>query len=419
MSFFNSLVQRIGYGAIMYNGNSSALVSCYPFFTSRSNFTALPSLSSSGTATTISINDVDDYWTVMPGYKLEVYNGMFYSAGILLTGDNTTGVVPVNYTISPANQASSIKLYFNNTLIQDPGDSVPLFNGSSVTVSNYATTTYDIAFGTTYYHVYEFYTGSTGTLSFTGSSNVSNIQCLLVGGGGGGGNYFSGNTGAGGGGAGTFAHATFTAIPGSTFTITVGAGGAGGGGNSNNPGLVGSLTSITRTVNSVVDATLNAGGGGGGGSLNGQTGNNQSYGSSAGGYGTNSATLATSYTATGSAFTVITAATFRGGSGVGSGTGGGGGGGAGAAGSNGAFLGGGGPGGAGRAWTVIPARSFAGGGGGMNSTNGGTAGGGGTGGGGAGYSSATPNTGSGGGASFGGTAGGSGGSGICIIAIPV
>ena len=111
MSYFNSLVQRVGYGAIMYNGSSTGIVSCYPFFTSRPNLTALTSISSSG-AGTISINDVDDYWTVMPGYKLEVYNNAFYGS-LLLTGDNTNGVVPINYVIS-ANQASSIKLYFNS-----------------------------------------------------------------------------------------------------------------------------------------------------------------------------------------------------------------------------------------------------------------------------------------------------------------
>jgi len=417
MPFFNSLVQRIGYGAIMYNGNSTSILSCYPFFTSLSNFTALTARSSSGAATTISINDVDDYWTVMPGYKLEVYAGAFYSSGILFTGDNTTGVVPINYlSPSPQNQASSIKLYFNNTLIQDPGDSVALFNGSTVTVSNYAITTYDIAFGTTYYHVYEFYTGSTGTLSFTGSSNVSNIQCLLIGGGGGGGNYFNGNTGAAGGGAGSVVTTSFTAAPGDTFTITVGAGGAGGGANSNNPGLVGSVSSITRSVGGV--ATLNAGGGGGGGSVNQPTGNNQSFGSTGGGTGANSAATITAHTVTGSLFTNIISSSFRGGSGVGGGYGGGGGGGAGAVGGNGAYLSSAGAGGAGRAWTVTGGRLFAGGGGGMNSTSGGNAGGGGSGGGGAGYSSATANTGSGGGAGFAGTAGGSGGSGICIIAVP-
>jgi fibronectin-binding autotransporter adhesin len=418
MPFFNSLVQRIGYGAIMYNGNSTSITSCYPFFTSQSLLGSLTSLSSSGLGT-ISITDIDNYWTVMPGYKLEVYADNNYG-GAVVTYDNTTGVVPVNYTRASPDIASSIKLYFNNTLIEQTDKattiSVPLFNGSTVTASNYATT-YDIAYGSTYYHVYEFYTGSTGTLSFTGGSTVSNIQGLLIGGGGGGGNYFNGNTGSAGGGAGSVVTTSFTAAPGDTFTITVGAGGAGGGANSNNPGLVGSVSSITRTVGGV--ATLNAGGGGGGGSVNQPAGNNQSFGSTGGGTGANSAATITAHTVTGSVFTNIISSSFRGGSGVGNGYGGGGGGGAGAVGGNGAYLSSAGAGGAGRAWTVTGGRLFAGGGGGMNSTSGGNAGGGGSGGGGAGYSSATANTGSGGGAGFAGTAGGSGGSGICIIAVPV
>ena len=118
MSFFNSLVQRVGYGAIMYNGSASVISSCYPFFTSHTNLAALSSISNSGSGT-ISIDNIDEYWTVMPGYKLEIYTDAGYGT-LLLTGDNTIGVVPVNYTISSPNSASSIKLYFNNTLIAQP-----------------------------------------------------------------------------------------------------------------------------------------------------------------------------------------------------------------------------------------------------------------------------------------------------------
>lgn len=119
MSFFSSLVHPFGYGAIMYNGSTSAITSCYPFFTSQTNLAALSSISSSGSGT-ISIDNIDEYWTVMPGYKLEVYADAGYGGTLLLTGDNTSGLVPVNYTISSPNQASSIKLYFNNTLIAQP-----------------------------------------------------------------------------------------------------------------------------------------------------------------------------------------------------------------------------------------------------------------------------------------------------------
>ena len=430
MSFFNSLGQRVGYGAIMYNGNPDGMASCYPVFTSQVNFTALTSISSSGMGT-ISINDVDDYWTVMPGYKLEVYAGAWYSVGILLTADNTNGVVPVNYKPS-ANQASSLKLYFKGTLIEQPG-TFALFNGSAVKVSNYMNT-YDILYGSTYYHVYEFFEGSIGTLSFTGSNTVSNIQCLLIGGGGGGGMYnVSGATAAGAGGAGTFLTTSFSAIPGSTFTVTVGAGGAGAAASTTNPGTFGSTTSITRSYNNVVDNTLTAGGGGGGGALNDTNGTiGTIYGSTGGTGGMNvagvtnataaSTAAGTAYTVTGSVFTTISAYTNIGGNSSNTG-GGGGGGGAGSAGQDRASNYPGGNGGNGKAWTVTgSSRLFAGGGGGVNSTLNGPAGLAGSGGGGS-FANpvvgVTENTGSGGASAYSTIAAGKGANGICIIAIPV
>ena len=117
--FFGYRLNPVGYGAIMYNGSASVISSCYPFFTSHTNLAALSSISSSGSGT-ISIDNIDEYWTVMPGYKLEVYADAGYGGTLLLTGDNTSGIVPVNYTISSPNSASSIKLYFNNTLIAQP-----------------------------------------------------------------------------------------------------------------------------------------------------------------------------------------------------------------------------------------------------------------------------------------------------------
>jgi hypothetical protein len=116
MSLFNSRLIPVGYGAIMYNGNSGGIASCYPFFTSQSDFFVSPSISSSGMGT-INIGDIDDYWTVMPGYRVEVYSANNYGGTLLLNGDNTSGVFPVNYTISSANLSSSIKLYFKGTLI--------------------------------------------------------------------------------------------------------------------------------------------------------------------------------------------------------------------------------------------------------------------------------------------------------------
>lgn len=457
MSFFNSLVQRVGYGAIMYNGNSSALSSCYPFYTSRSNFTALTSTSSSG-AGTISINDVDDYWTVMPGYKLEVYNDLLYGGTLLLTGDNTTGVVPVNFTISSPNNASSIKLYFNGTLIIEPGGTVTLFNGSAVTVSNYATT-YDISYGSTYYHVYEFYTGSTGTISVPAGSSSLNIQCLLIGGGGSGAHNNGANIGVGGGGAGAFVTATNLPVTaGDTFTINVGAGGAVP--SNGYAGNVGSSSSIQRTTGGQT-YTLTAGGGGGGGgggnaagggvtspanyqgtkdtTIWGSTGGTSPYTAQISGQTT---VASNAFTQTSAVFGTVTASVFAGGTafyvkynigadvyGAGSGGGGAGGLGGNNGGTNTAT---GGAGGAGKAWTVTGSgRLFAGGGGGLitpvgvggTSNGAGGSGGGGSNsgaGGGGPVNPVTENTGSGGGPGcFSANPAGKGANGICIIAIPV
>jgi hypothetical protein len=107
MTFLNFNKSPVAYGAIMYNGSAGpGIASCYPFFTSQ---TILSSF----------INDVDDYWTVMPGYKLIVYTDGLDSA-ILLSVDNTNGVAPTTYKISSPNLASSLRLFFKDTLIVQP-----------------------------------------------------------------------------------------------------------------------------------------------------------------------------------------------------------------------------------------------------------------------------------------------------------
>ena len=106
----------IGYGAIMYNGSSTGITSCYPFFTTQITIGSLTSISSSGSGT-ISVGDIDEYWMVMPGYKLIVYTNSAFIGPILLTADNTSGSVPVNYPIATPNNATSIRLYFNGTQI--------------------------------------------------------------------------------------------------------------------------------------------------------------------------------------------------------------------------------------------------------------------------------------------------------------
>lgn len=123
MTFFtipglSSTRASTGYGTIMYNGNSTAILSCYPFFTSQSNLSALTSISSSG-AGTISVADVDDYWVVMPGYKIILYTDINYISTSYIS-DNTSGTVPINYKITTPNTISSVQLYFKGTLIAQP-----------------------------------------------------------------------------------------------------------------------------------------------------------------------------------------------------------------------------------------------------------------------------------------------------------
>lgn len=106
MSFLNFNKSPVAYGAIMYNGSTAVMEACYPFFTSQSNLSF--------------INDVDDYWTVMPGYKLIVYADGSYGGTTLLSVDNTNGVTPTTYLISSPNLASSLKLFFKGTEIAQP-----------------------------------------------------------------------------------------------------------------------------------------------------------------------------------------------------------------------------------------------------------------------------------------------------------
>jgi hypothetical protein len=101
---------------------------------------------------------------------------------------------------------------------------------------------------------------STGT--FATPSNVSSVELLMYGGGGGAGGINTENankTGGGGGGGGVFMD-TITVVPGTSYTVTVGAGGAGG----TTGGTTGSLGTDT-TFGALATAF---GGGGGGGRAN-------------------------------------------------------------------------------------------------------------------------------------------------------
>lgn len=68
------------------------------------------------------------------------------------------------------------------------------------------------------------------TQSWTAPADVTSIEIILCGGGGGGGNYYSGTSGLdwqGAGGGGSVFYDKLSVTPGSSYTVTIGAGGAG------------------------------------------------------------------------------------------------------------------------------------------------------------------------------------------------
>jgi hypothetical protein len=244
---------------------------------------------------------------------------------------------------------------------------------------------------------------------------------LVVAGGGSGGST-GGGEGTGGGGAGGYrnsystetsggggsSEASLSFVPGTVYTITVGAGGAAQSGTGNN----GVASSISGT--GITTITSVGGGTGAGGSSSGAG----SGGSGGGGTSNNSGT-GSNNKGTGTANQGFDGAN---GSGTGGGSGGGGSGAVGNASANTA----GGIGGVGLASSITGSSvTRAGGGGGSGSSGGGSGGAGGTGGGGAGAgggdtqptaTAGTTNTGSGGGGSR--TTAGAGGSGVVILRIP-
>lgn len=242
--------------------------------------------------------------------------------------------------------------------------------------------------------------------------NLTAVEVLVVAGGGSGAQAHGTNTVGGGGGGGVVYAKSYAVTPGSSYTVTVGAGGTA-------PGV--NYVAGNAGSNSVFD-TITALGGAGGGVTNGVNGGS---GSGAGSYnGSASAPF------TGGAPTQPTATSIgygnSGGSCKGDGGGGGGGGGAGGPGeSNNILVGG--DGGPGFYSEISGTPSYYGGGGGGTGWETSVAGLGGIGGGGNGatrssgtVTNATPNTGGGGGSSKNGygEVGGNGGSGIVIIRYP-
>ena len=116
MSGFNYVIDNNTFlstpGAWLYDGGTS---NRWPIFKS-GNLIEL--FTNNGTAP--SINDIDDAWAVLPGFKLELYVNTDYG-GSQYTLDNTSGTKFLTQTIGVigvgTNTISSVKLYHNGNLL--------------------------------------------------------------------------------------------------------------------------------------------------------------------------------------------------------------------------------------------------------------------------------------------------------------
>jgi len=121
------------------------------------------------------------------------------------------------------------------------------------------------------------------TQSWSAPTGVNQIELLLVGGGGGGGGASVGNHNSGAGGGGGVLSQMITVVPGTSYTVTIGAGGAAAGADSNAAGGVGTSSTFGSLVTSF--------GGSGGSSANGI---NPAFGQYASGGGQGNTTTAIS-----------------------------------------------------------------------------------------------------------------------------
>jgi hypothetical protein len=118
--------------------------------------------------------------------------------------------------------------------------------------------------------------------SFTVPNGVTTVRATVVGGGGGGGGS-DGTYAAAGGGAGGFASGTFTVTPGSSISVTVGAGGAGGAasaaGGAGGTSSFGAFCSATGGAGGLFGNTTATHGGAGGSGSGGEVTGHGGYGS--------------------------------------------------------------------------------------------------------------------------------------------
>jgi hypothetical protein len=435
-----------GYTPYVYSVSSGTLPTGINFNTSTSLVSGTPTATYTSADVTFTVTD-------NKGNTANTTVNFTVNAALTATAGATTTVsVQQNTTITSFDPFSNVTggftpyTYFVSAGTLPPGislnPSTGLVSGTPTVVQGAASVTFRVR------DVNNVTAATTSTVSFTVTSGAYTVNYLVVAGGGGGASGDKSGYGmGGGGGAGGMLASSFTANPGTSYTINVGGGGAGTspttsppGANSGSAGIPGFSSNIFQGATPVVTTTGGGGGGfattdgpgaGGPGAIGGAGGGGGGGLRPPGGTG-GAGGVATSSPGPG----VTGPQGFPGGSGSASpqpnptnAAGGGGGGGKGGAGTTAVTpTSRAGPGGAGAIWPFTGPTLYAGGGGGAGTANApqslagsGGSGIGGAGGvgpaGGAGFPG-TNATGSGGGGGAGTNTGGPGGSGVIKFAIP-
>jgi hypothetical protein len=218
-----------------------------------------------------SLSSIDSY---TDQYMAEVYliDGQALTPSSFGSTNDQTGVwQPIAYTGTYG--TNGFYLPFSNTASTSTLGYD--FSGNS---NNWTTNNISLTTGTS---IQTFST--VGTTSWTAPTGVTSVSYLVVAGGGGGGGYGGDNVGGGGGGAGGMRTGTLTVNPGTTYTVTVGAGGG--------PGTIGSdsiFSSITSTGGGRGGQPAGGNGGSGGGA-GAATGSGSAIGLGTAGQGNNGA----------------------------------------------------------------------------------------------------------------------------------
>ena len=161
------------------------------------------------------LNNLDDAWAVLPGFKLEVFFDTGYG-GSKYTLDNTDGATYLtkkNEDINSSferNKISSVRLYYKGTELKTIAPNFAISGAHSIIQ------------GSTYSFIYIL--GDT-SFNYSGSeSELTDISMLIVGGGGSGGRDH-GYSGAGGGGGGEVGIGSITITKDQDYSIYIGDGG--------------------------------------------------------------------------------------------------------------------------------------------------------------------------------------------------